>query len=342
MPILFYEDHFQFRAFLRFIIYDILIISLFLYLKKEIDKKQKNFFYFLFICIGLTYFWLFLHDEILNIFTDLISKNFSNLLERAAPTRYLMINNILAMALILSIYINSKTKLIEITKPYFFILILIISLTYLNSKISLSFFVRSPYILIPSILDMLIFLILILMILAKNKKINSVLLLCFKKIDFIKNKNHLTYLKFICLFVLMLHFSFKSLQNTMEQNKIENYFSNKKENSKIILSSGIHGYLNILGLWNYNIIFVTEPKFSHYNTKMYQEIFCTNKNYKFLDQGQLFNWINNVCFVEKSYDNWKDIKEKYSATHVIAKSSDKKLDLKEVLQTKKYRIYKIQ
>jgi hypothetical protein len=342
MPILFYNDHFQFRTFLRFIIYDILIILLFFYLKKEIDLKQKRFFYFLFICIGLVYFWLFFHVEILNIFTDLISKNFSDLVMRAAPTRYLIINNILAIALILSVYINSKTKLIEITKPYFFILILIISLTYLNTKISFSFLISSPYILIPSILDVLIFLILILMILTKNKKINSFLLLYFNKIDYIKNKNHLTNFKFICLFVLILHFSFKSLQNTREQNKIENYFSNKKDNSKIILSSGIHGHLNILGLWNYNLIFLTEPKFNHYNTKMYEEIFCKNKNIKFLDQGQLFTWINNVCFVEKSEDDWREIKEKYSVNHIITKSSDKKLNSKKVLQTKNYKIYKIQ
>lgn len=341
MPVLYYNNEFQFRVFIRFIVYDICILLLFFCIKNEINLIQKRFFIFIFISIGLVYFWLFFNEYILSITTSLINKNFSNLIERAAPTRFLIINNILAPALILSYYLNNNSKVFEFTKPFFFILIAIISLTYLNQKISISYLVESPYLSIPSILDVTILLIILFILLSKNKNFNFYLLLFLKKINFIKKKYHLEKFKLVCIFFIIIHFSIKSFEYTTEQNKIESYFLNDKDSAQIIFASGIHGHKNILGLWNYNVLFYSEPRFTHYKSKMYEIIFCTKEKNKFLDQGKLFTWVNNVCLAERSHEDWVKIKAQYGFNYIITKSSDKKLNLNLILGTKNYRIYSI-
>ena len=315
-----------------------MLIGLYFYLKKKINKNKKRFFYTVFIFSFFVYLYFITHGFLEYYFDNFLINNIS----RAAPHRVLILNNVIFPIITLSIFLSDKKSIIiNNSKIFFYFCLILTSTFFLNKTISIPYLYEDPYIFIPSILDIGIILILLLMMTHKFMITNS--------IQYLKISHNIKFEKFysenniraLVILLIIINLFLQNIKVKKENNEMLNHI-NLQKNDSVVLSAGIHGYNDILQLWNLKTYYITNPfLFNVSEKKSYTDIFCLKRNINFKDQGQFFQWTNNECLSKRDYNEWKIMKDKYNIKYLITKIHDNELDLKMINYNSRFRLYEI-
>tara|TARA_A100001015_G_scaffold316748_1_gene431868 strand:+ start:289 stop:813 length:525 start_codon:yes stop_codon:yes gene_type:complete len=145
----------------------------------------------------------------------------------------------------------------------------------------------------------------------------------------------------LVILLIIINLFLQNIKVKKENNEMLNHI-NLQKNDSVVLSAGIHGYNDILQLWNLKTYYITNPfLFNVSEKKSYTDIFCLKRNINFKDQGQFFQWTNNECLSKRDYNEWKIMKDKYNIKYLITKIHDNELDLKMINYNSRFRLYEI-
>jgi hypothetical protein len=324
----------------QFIFFEILLIFLFLVVK---GKYRKNFISLLKILIFTTFcilifkFIIYESNFFLNFISNL-SVKIPMILDRMIITRYLNLNTLIVLISPISVllYLASKKNNIflkYILIGYFFIFL---------ASLILNAFVVSEHLpvikiekIIHNFLIYITFPILIIYFIFEKK---------LKKIKFSKSKQIcIVYDKALIFFFILnlIYFPIiKSIKTYDFYSQIKEDFDliASSENSEIITSSFIHGYIDVMYLTKSPIVV---PMFSiTKNQEANINIFCEDQIHSsFVDSNDYFKFIEK-CFEERTKKEWLIYKRELNIDYVVARSY-MELDLEKISSNNFVNIYVI-
>jgi hypothetical protein len=307
---------------LKFYFFEILIIFTLLFNKKIKNKEMLLFFkILLFISVLISFYYFILHQWLnINYFLEKIHINIPIFIERMIITRFLNINNITVL-IFFSGYFFYLLNYDNLKFPKFILsfFLVAISLSYLLHGIVISEHI--PIIKIEKIFHnftiySLVFL--VLFYLYYKNKVENFLFFFTKKIL----NNFFTASVAFFLLTIFFYFPFVKRNNFNTFNKdIERDLKkiNNKKYNEIILSTNIHGYIDVPYLTNSPII-LSGFEISD-GDKINYDIYCQKTNNQFFDKKEEFYSFIDRCFESRKKSDWKKIGKALNIKYVITRSN---------------------
>lgn len=302
-----------FQSFVRFFFYEILLLSLYFFLKNKISNNHKIIFRTYVICSFVIIFYFFLNYffQINNLFF-VINENIPFLLDRMLITRFLNINNIFVLTFSISylfyLYDKGKSKIVII---YFIVYLTVFIVCFISFAAVIT--EHMPIIKYEkAIYNAFIWInypVLFIIIFFENK-----ILLNFDKL---KNISRYLIKIFPFIFILILfpvkYFNFNSFanDNSLVLKKINNLNYNE-----IIIGPLIYGYIDPSFLTNSAVALAS---FNIIDKNQTTDIWCKNKQELYFYPKDYYDFIYKDCFEKRTSDEWLKISKILNINYIIVR-----------------------